>query len=70
MCIRDRYYFYRDAIAHGKISEKPLRERPQLPTWALKLGKAVTGPVSYTHMTLPPILRVKITVVVVFFFFF
>ncbi|AKE40457.1 succinate dehydrogenase iron-sulfur protein [Corynebacterium kutscheri] len=33
----------RDAIAHGKITEKPLRERPKLPTWALKLGMAVTG---------------------------
>lgn len=33
----------RDAIAHGKITEKPLRERPQFPTWALKLGMAVTG---------------------------
>lgn len=33
----------RDAIAHGKITEKPLRERPKYPTWALKLTMAVTG---------------------------
>lgn len=33
----------RDAVAHGKITEKPLRERPTIPTWALKLTMAVTG---------------------------
>ncbi|WP_342318916.1 succinate dehydrogenase cytochrome b subunit [Corynebacterium mayonis] len=33
----------RDAIRHGKITEKPLRERPSVPTWALKLVMAVTG---------------------------
>ncbi|MDO5099728.1 MAG: succinate dehydrogenase cytochrome b subunit [Corynebacterium sp.] len=33
----------RDAIAHGKITEKPLRERPKYPTWALKLTMAITG---------------------------
>ncbi|AKK04075.1 succinate dehydrogenase cytochrome b subunit [Corynebacterium epidermidicanis] len=33
----------RDAVAHGKITEKPLRERPSVPTWALKLTMAVTG---------------------------
>lgn len=33
----------RDAIAHGKITEKPLRERPKYPTWALKLTMVVTG---------------------------
>ncbi|MFV8394879.1 succinate dehydrogenase cytochrome b subunit [Corynebacterium hindlerae] len=33
----------RDAVAHGKITEKPLRERPSYPTWALKLTMAVTG---------------------------
>ncbi|AKK04638.1 succinate dehydrogenase/fumarate reductase cytochrome b subunit, b558 family [Corynebacterium mustelae] len=33
----------RDAIAHGKITEKPLRERPKFPTWALKLTMAITG---------------------------
>lgn len=33
----------RDAIAHGKITEKPLREQPKFPTWALKLTMAVTG---------------------------
>ena len=25
----------RDAIVHGKITEKPLRERPSYPTWAI-----------------------------------
>ncbi|WP_018023181.1 succinate dehydrogenase cytochrome b subunit [Corynebacterium ulceribovis] len=33
----------RDAIAHGKITEAPLRERPKFPSWALKLAMAVTG---------------------------
>ncbi|AZA12256.1 succinate dehydrogenase cytochrome b subunit [Corynebacterium gerontici] len=33
----------REAVAHGKITEKPLRERPKFPTWALKLTMAVTG---------------------------
>lgn len=33
----------RDAVAHGKITEKPLRERPTFPSWALKLTMAVTG---------------------------
>ena len=33
----------RDAIRHGKITEQPLRERPGVPTWALKLIMAVTG---------------------------
>lgn len=33
----------RDAVAHGKITEKPLREKPTFPTWALKLTMAVTG---------------------------
>ncbi|WKD56754.1 Succinate dehydrogenase/Fumarate reductase transmembrane subunit [Corynebacterium capitovis DSM 44611] len=33
----------RDAIRNGKITERPLRERPSFPTWALKLGMAVTG---------------------------
>lgn len=33
----------RDAIRHGKITEKPLRERPKYPTWALKLTMAITG---------------------------
>ncbi|CAM3077690.1 succinate dehydrogenase cytochrome b subunit [Corynebacterium gottingense] len=33
----------REAIRHGKITEKPLRERPSYPTWALKLTMAVTG---------------------------
>lgn len=33
----------RDAIRHGKITEKPLRERPSIPTWAIKLVMAVTG---------------------------
>ena len=33
----------RDAIVHGKITEKPLRERPSYPTWAMKLTMAITG---------------------------
>ena len=44
----------REAIRHGKITEKPLRERPSYPTWAVKLTMAITGlifgPVSYTHL--------------------
>ncbi|MBV7282523.1 MULTISPECIES: succinate dehydrogenase cytochrome b subunit [unclassified Corynebacterium] len=36
-------YDDRDAIAHGKITEKPLRERPGFPTWAVKLTMAITG---------------------------
>ena len=36
-------YDDRDAIAHGKITEKPLREPPKFPTWALKLTMAITG---------------------------
>lgn len=33
----------REAIRHGKITEKPLRERPSYPTWAIKLTMAITG---------------------------
>lgn len=33
----------RSAIAHGKITEKPLREKPKVPSWALKLTMAITG---------------------------
>lgn len=33
----------REAIRHGKITEKPLRERPGFPTWAVKLTMAITG---------------------------
>lgn len=33
----------REAIAHGNITHKPLRERPSFPTWAIKLTMAVTG---------------------------
>ena len=33
----------RDAIAHGRITFEPLRERPKFPSWALKLIMAVTG---------------------------
>ncbi|WIM67982.1 succinate dehydrogenase cytochrome b subunit [Corynebacterium breve] len=33
----------RDSIRHGKITEKPLRERPSFPTWAIKLTMAITG---------------------------
>lgn len=36
-------YDDRVALAHGKITEKPLRERPTYPTWALKLTMAITG---------------------------
>ena len=32
-----------DAIAHGKISEEPLRKLPGFPTWAMKLTMAITG---------------------------
>lgn len=33
----------RDAIVHGVITKKPLRERPSYPTWAIKLVMAITG---------------------------
>ncbi|WJY67196.1 succinate dehydrogenase cytochrome b subunit [Corynebacterium auris] len=33
----------RDAVRHGKITEKPLREQPSFPTWAIKLTMAITG---------------------------
>lgn len=33
----------REALAHGKITTKPLRENPKVPTWALKMTMAVTG---------------------------
>lgn len=33
----------RDAIRHGKITEKPLRKLPAYPTWAIKLTMAITG---------------------------
>ncbi|AZA14522.1 succinate dehydrogenase cytochrome b subunit [Corynebacterium choanae] len=33
----------RDSIRHGKITEKPLREKPGFPTWAMKLTMAITG---------------------------
>lgn len=33
----------REAIRHGKITEKPLRDKPAIPSWALKLGMAITG---------------------------
>ena len=32
-----------EAIAHGRISEKPLRDKPSIPSWVLKLTMAVTG---------------------------
>lgn len=38
-----KHYDDREAIAHGKITEKPLRKLPGYPTWALKLTMAVTG---------------------------
>ena len=36
-------YDDREAVAHGKITTKPLRERPGAPSWALKLIMAITG---------------------------
>ncbi|MBN9643811.1 succinate dehydrogenase cytochrome b subunit [Corynebacterium mendelii] len=33
----------RDSIRHGKITEKPLRDKPGFPTWAMKLTMAITG---------------------------
>ncbi|MFC5089075.1 succinate dehydrogenase cytochrome b subunit [Corynebacterium aquatimens] len=33
----------RESLRHGKITEKPLREKPGFPTWAIKLCMAVTG---------------------------
>lgn len=36
-------YDDREAIAHGKITTKALREKPGFPSWAMKLTMAVTG---------------------------
>lgn len=36
-------YDDRDAIVHGKITTKPLRDKPGFPSWAMKLTMAVTG---------------------------
>lgn len=36
-------YDDREAIAHGKLTTKPLREKPGFPSWAMKLTMAVTG---------------------------
>lgn len=33
----------RDAIVHGKITTKPLRKKPEIPTWVMKLTMAITG---------------------------
>lgn len=33
----------RDALAHGKITTEPLREKPGFPSWAMKLTMAITG---------------------------
>ena len=33
----------RDALVHGKITTKSLREKPGIPTWVMKLTMAVTG---------------------------
>lgn len=33
----------REAIRHGKITEEPIRPSRGLPTWAIKLGMAITG---------------------------
>lgn len=36
-------YDDREAITHGKITTKPLREKPGFPSWAMKLTMAITG---------------------------
>lgn len=36
-------YDDREAVAHGKITTKPLRDKPGFPSWAMKLTMAVTG---------------------------
>lgn len=36
-------YDDRDAIVHGKIKTKGLREKPGFPSWAMKLTMAITG---------------------------
>ncbi|MCZ9309553.1 succinate dehydrogenase cytochrome b subunit [Corynebacterium uberis] len=33
----------REAIRHGKITEEPIRKSPRVPSWALKLGMALSG---------------------------
>jgi len=33
----------RDALVHGKITTKALREKPGIPTWVMKLTMAITG---------------------------
>ena len=33
----------RDAVAHGKITTEPLRDKPAFPSWAMKLTMAITG---------------------------
>lgn len=33
----------REAIAHGHITNEPLRSKPVISTWVIKLGMAVTG---------------------------
>ncbi|QNE88803.1 succinate dehydrogenase cytochrome b subunit [Corynebacterium incognita] len=33
----------REAIAHGRITDQPLRPKPSTPTWVLKLVMAVSG---------------------------
>lgn len=33
----------REAIRHGKITEEPIRRSPRVPSWALKLGMAISG---------------------------
>ncbi|CCI84074.1 succinate dehydrogenase cytochrome b subunit [Corynebacterium otitidis] len=32
-----------EALRHGKITEEPLRDKPRIPSWALKLAMAITG---------------------------
>lgn len=50
----------RDAIAHGKITEQPLRERPKYPTWALKLTMAITGLIFAGFVTVHMVGNLKI----------
>ena len=40
----------REAVAHGHITNEPIRQKPGVPSWVLKL---IMAAVSYTHLTLP-----------------
>ena len=33
----------REAVAHGHITNEPIRQKPGVPSWVLKLIMAVTG---------------------------